>query len=303
MPFGKLFRRLFRKKNTITLAELIADIRMKKKEAVHLAAAEAGLPAQIQPMGRQALHLVENHRDYSGFSKMGGPPDLPDGFEWPKWKDRSLAFLMQLKFSEINRDGLLPLMPRSGLLYIFYDQEQRTWGFDSRDKGSWTLVFHEETPGVKSRRYPKDMQVRYKVRMLESKPVVTHPPWDDEWVGTLELPDDYDDLYYDYIDSVFDGEPRHQVGGYPCPVQGGDMSLQCELASNGLYCSNKPGYDDARAKALAANKVDWILLLQIDTDNDMAMQWGDCGRLYFWIRKQDLAARNFADVWMILQCC
>jgi uncharacterized protein YwqG len=303
MPFGKLFGRLFRKKNTIPLADLITDLGMRKKQAVHLTAAEAGLPAQLQPLGKQAVHLVENHRDYSGFSKMGGPPDLPDGFEWPKWKDRSLAFLMQLKFSEINRDGLLPLMPRSGLLHVFYDQEQKTWGFDPRDKGSWKLVFHEETAGVKSRRYPQDMQVRYKVKMLEPKPVVTYPPPGDERVGALELPGDDDDLYCDYIDSVFDGNPRHQVGGYPSPVQGEDMDLECELASNGLYCGDESGYDDARAKTLAANRTDWVLLLQIDTDDDTAMMWGDCGRLYFWIRKQDLAARNFADVWMILQCC
>jgi uncharacterized protein YwqG len=302
MPFRKLFGRLFRKKNTIPLTNLIDDLRMREKQVAHLAATKAGLPAEIQPMGKQALHLIESHRDYRGFSKMGGAPDLPDGFEWPKWQDQSLAFLMQLKFSEINRDGLLPHMPASGLLYIFYDQEQRTWGFDPKDKGSWKLVFHEETSGVKSRPYPKDIKVRYEVRMLEAKPVVTYPPWENEKVKALGLPGDDDDLYCDYIDSVFDGKPRHQVGGYPSPVQSGDMDLECELASNGLYCGDESGYNDARAKALAANRTDWILLLQIDTDDGAAMMWGDCGRLYFWIRKQDLAARDFANVWMVLQC-
>ena len=30
--------------------------------------------------------------------------------------------------------------------------------------------------------------------------------------------------------------------------------------------------------------------------------FGDCGHLYFWIRKQDLQNRDFDHVWMILQC-
>ena len=30
--------------------------------------------------------------------------------------------------------------------------------------------------------------------------------------------------------------------------------------------------------------------------------FGDCGNIYFWIRKQDLAERRFDKVWCILQC-
>jgi uncharacterized protein YwqG len=41
---------------------------------------------------------------------------------------------------------------------------------------------------------------------------------------------------------------------------------------------------------------------EINKDDFCEMMWGDCGILCFWIRKDDLAARNFDDVWMILQC-
>ena len=30
--------------------------------------------------------------------------------------------------------------------------------------------------------------------------------------------------------------------------------------------------------------------------------WGDCGRLYFWIRQEDLRRCVFDNVWMLLQC-
>jgi uncharacterized protein YwqG len=47
---------------------------------------------------------------------------------------------------------------------------------------------------------------------------------------------------------------------------------------------------------------DWILLLQVDSDDDAQMMWGDAGMLYFWIRRQDLAQAAFGKAWCILQC-
>lgn len=45
------------------------------------------------------------------------------------------------------------------------------------------------------------------------------------------------------------------------------------------------------------------MLLQLDSDEENAeLMWGDSGCVYFWIRKQDLAARRFDRCWAILQC-
>lgn len=32
------------------------------------------------------------------------------------------------------------------------------------------------------------------------------------------------------------------------------------------------------------------------------MMWGDVGRIYFWIREQDLKNFDFDKTWLILQC-
>ena len=40
---------------------------------------------------------------------------------------------------------------------------------------------------------------------------------------------------------------------------------------------------------LKPNAKDWRLLLQIDSNEENNYMWGDSGRLYFWIRKVDLA--------------
>ena len=49
---------------------------------------------------------------------------------------------------------------------------------------------------------------------------------------------------------------------------------------------------------------DWMLLFQMGTieTGDSEIMFGDCGHIYFWIRKQDLQALDFEKVWLILQC-
>jgi uncharacterized protein YwqG len=93
----------------------------------------------------------------------------------------------------------------------------------------------------------------------------------------------------------------HQLLGTATAIQNADMEREAQLASNGLYLGHGK-VDPKREAALAAGIKDWTLLLQLDSDDAADMMWGDAGRLYFWIRKQDLRARDFSRVWMILQC-
>ena len=79
------------------------------------------------------------------------------------------------------------------------------------------------------------------------------------------------------------------------------MELECELVSNGINCGRFLP-NDPRVERLSKTSAQWSLLLQVDSDDDAGMMWGDVGRLYFWIRKSDLEDANFSDVWMILQC-
>ena len=78
--------------------------------------------------------------------------------------------------------------------------------------------------------------------------------------------------------------------------------MQCQLVSHGLYMGDSTGYNDPRRPALEAGADDWQLLLQIDSDDHMGTVWGDCGRVYYWIRQQDLRDRDFGKAWLVLQC-
>lgn len=48
-----------------------------------------------------------------------------------------------------------------------------------------------------------------------------------------------------------------------------------------------------------------MLLFQLGTieTEDAEFMFGDCGQLYFWIKRQDLKNLNFDNIWLVMQCC
>jgi uncharacterized protein YwqG len=85
-----------------------------------------------------------------------------------------------------------------------------------------------------------------------------------------------------------EGEAIHRCGGHPQEIQG-DMRLECQLVTNGLYCGDASGYQDPRRSILEKGAADWHLLLQIDSDEKhLGWMWGDVGRVYFWARHRDI---------------
>lgn len=129
-------------------------------------------------------------------------------------------------------------------------------------------------------------------------------PYKSAAIARLKLSKEEVNDYFEMLDGVpraQEGQPLHQVLGHPDPIQG-DMQLECQLASNGLYCGDLTGYQDPRRAELELNAAQWQLLSQLDSDDQADMMWGDVGRLYFWIRQADLQHLNFDDVWMVFQC-
>ena len=48
--------------------------------------------------------------------------------------------------------------------------------------------------------------------------------------------------------------------------------------------------------------LEWKLLLQFDSDDSLGFQWGDWGRVYFFIHQDDLRSGNFGQVKIFAQC-
>lgn len=127
------------------------------------------------------------------------------------------------------------------------------------------------------------------------------------------MPDNLPDLTYDTPDhdsyralcddlAAAGGTVQHRLLGYPQNIQD-SMERECQLASHGVYCGGPDGYQGELAALLEPGAADWRLLLQVDSDEEsLGWLWGDSGRIYFWIRQQDLKALQFDKAWLILQC-
>jgi len=243
--------------------------------------------------------------DNMTYSKIGGLPNLPDNLKWPTWKKKAQSFICQIDLSEIPENAQSLDLPKEGTFYFFNNQEQETWGFDPKDKGSWTVLFSPKSKNDISTSPMPDSLLKefvFKEKYIQFSTIYTYPDWQDERINALELNDKQFDEYEDLYQNVYNDEPAHQMLGTPSPIQGNDMDLECQLASNGINCGDGNGYESKEAKKLSTGRNDWILLLQVDTDDDIDMMWGDSGMLYFWIRKQDIQLHDFTKCWMILQC-
>ncbi|NWJ45845.1 MAG: DUF1963 domain-containing protein [Chloroflexi bacterium] len=76
-----------------------------------------------------------------------------------------------------------------------------------------------------------------------------------------------------------------------------NVHRECQLEANGVT-----EFNDPRRESLKSGIKDWILLLQINSDAVPDTEWGDTGRIYYFIRKQDLEKLDFNKVWLIMQC-
>ena len=99
---------------------------------------------------------------------------------------------------------------------------------------------------------------------------------------------------------------EHKLLGYADVIQN-EMLTECERTHRGLYSGDPESYRDTpedEEADIAEHAKDWMLLLQlssIETD-DFEFMFGDCGMLYFYIKREDLAAMRFDRIEFSVQC-
>ena len=85
------------------------------------------------------------------------------------------------------------------------------------------------------------------------------------------------------------------------------MEEECEAVTRGYRQGSPEDYakiPEEEKSDISEKSKDWILLFQMSTisDDDYELMFGDCGHIYYWIRKEDLMNCNFENTWLILQC-
>ena len=255
---------------------------------------------------RNAIYLLPEERECPvGCSKLGGCPDLPRGLAWFRRDNgRPLSFLAQIDLAEAAALDSQQELPHSGMLYFFYDNSMEDggtpWGFDPADRDGFKVYWYDgDRTALERREAPEELEA------LEGDTVFTEaaltfrsgqelPDPESDLVQDCDIPEEEVDDFFAYLDE--NEEPETKLLGHSRCVQSG-MELECEAVTRGAYLGGTEGW--LREARLAKP---WRLLFQLGSEDSADMMWGDCGMLYFWIRAEDLKARNFDRAWMILQC-
>lgn len=258
-----------------------------------------------------------------GATKFGGRPDVPADFKWAYYeglcyldnelKSRPLSFIAQFDLSEITKYDADNLLPKTGLLSFFYDCDTMCWGYDPKDKGCARVYYFEDVSVLSPAEFPDDLKedFRFPEIAVSAYSEKSYQDFEDFIVQREKMAQEWEKFEAAEkglgIYSGTDSECSKLLG-WANTIQG-NMTRECELvARRGYYLGNPDGWEhvtprDRQETEQWANR-DWLLLFQLGTveNDDFELMFGDCGRIYFYIRRDDLAARNFDNVWLILQC-
>ncbi len=251
-------------------------------------------------------------------SKIGGKPAVPDGFVWPHYaglvygdeecKSRPLSFMAQINLKDIVGLDDTGLLPQSGMLSFFYELETMTWGFDPKDKGSAKVFYFPDDSVLNIADYPDGLE-----------DYACLPEFAIEFIQHISIPEygEYNDGNdYDWDDynecSTECGYEHDEWGdytkllGYPDVIQN-PMEEECEAVTRGYRQGSPEDYakiSEEEKTDISEKSKDWVMLFQMGTisGDDYELMFGDCGHIYYWIRKEDLLNCNFENTWLILQC-
>ena len=282
----------------------------------------------LQGMARSAVQLETAGKDGAAVGRFGGLPDVPPDFTWPVFKtaacndktvkDRPLGFLAQFDCAALTALDPEGLLPHEGILSFFYELDSQPWGYDPEDAGCARVYwFPDKSVLAPAAGFPEDLEAcfRFPPLSFHGRQAVEYPSYPEFPLFFLEDGSETADgrMIWEVFDEARnalrgyedDPQPFHRLLGWPVVIQNA-MPQQCELVSQGYYMGNglkgipQKVLEDAEKSSLDG----WRLLFQLDTvrARDFELMFGDCGSIYFYIRKEDLAARRFDRVWLIQQC-
>jgi len=272
---------------------------------------------RTRPCYRVVRTLVPESKIPIGASKFGGSPDVPAGFAWPESsnvkKPEALEFVAQIRLADLPEpfpepapgNGLLSFFTRWTGGRVFYFTEgtalQRTEGphppVAPAPSGFW------QTLRADFRRKPNPRHT-YRAASLKFETALSLADGSSSMIEQLDLSEADSEAYIElreawWEDGFAGASVKHQIFGHASPIQN-EMELQCHF----LRLGQEPRWDLPRDHFVAAAR-EWVLLLQMDSDDGKdgpGWMWGDGGMVYFWIHRDDLAARAFDRVIAIEEC-
>jgi uncharacterized protein YwqG len=248
-----------------------------------------------------AINLAKQEQGNIGQSRIGGYPDLPASQPWPvnTKLNRPLCFILQVNLAELPKFPENPL-PLKGMLYLFLDETEN----DARQ-----LILYQGNEPLQSVQLPEDTTFitdwyeDLTVHTLEFSLFADIPRWatnDFEDLSKSLFGDDGDDedLLNRLGMSLNDGIGKllgHVSGIGHDPKE--DAYVVREVNPAWLY-----KYNELRNNNVDLSKaVAWQNLLELHSEDEVNIMFGDAGYLQVLIHENDLKKQDASRVYVNLE--
>jgi uncharacterized protein YwqG/predicted DNA-binding WGR domain protein len=278
---------------------------------------------ELESLQRISIRITTAPRKETpvGTSKLGGHPDLPAGVSWPVAKlklsgiEISLPFIAQFNLAELHPYDVEGLLPDSGMLYFFYNREPYgPSGKDFLKPENWTVLYHAGADGnlaTATAPIPIPPHMDYGACAIAFHNEVTLPHVESYYIGvpgnktvkvalmTGEEEDEEEewDAYAELLYELRANENIHQMLGHADGVQPYTLENGYQDVRDVFFPGNSP-FKSLSEEEQSEEIFQGRLLLQISGEKSNKMEFGQGGRLFFFIREQDLKARDFSKVWV-----
>ncbi|CAH0346042.1 YwqG family protein [Bacillus sp. CECT 9360] len=244
---------------------------------------------EIEKQVKPFIRITGNKGDTSLLqSKFGGAPYLPKTMDHPKDESgRAMKLLAQINFEEVPT---LQSFPPKGMLQFYLSIDDDGYGLD----------FDNPTK-------QKNYRIMYHPEILTD---------DDLLVTDFSYMDDFDEDYFPLEETALSFEQDYEtVSVADYRFENVDIDLEQvvgegedgeitlwevyaeELSNEGhkmggyaFFTQVDPREDEKKYRNHT------ITLLQIDTDDDLDIMWGDAGVANFFIKEEDLLKLDFSNV-------
>jgi hypothetical protein len=242
------------------------------------------------------LSIGDDERGGDGpvVGQVGGEPSLPEGMWWPEWEGVGpLSFGVALDCLALSAFDVGFSLPSEGtLLFFCYDRQVEDelfvdLAYPASQAGA-RVVYVPVGTSVRPWVTPEPLRVHparaLHARAHRSAVPPEHPVRQAMRSVRSTAQDDHVEQALSDIRAA-GTDVRHHVGGFPQSVHG-DITWQVVASKLGRLHRESPMWTMEAAR--------WITLLQFDSGGSDELPWGNLGRVFWLIRREDLAEGDFA---------
>jgi Domain of unknown function (DUF1963) len=208
-----------------------------------------------------------------GASRIAGPPDLPEGVDWPRAPcGRRMPLALQLRLADLPPGAATERLPR-GTLWFFAAQSAAGGTAASPSGVPSAIVYAPADAALVRRALPPEAEDDTYWEPTKVSRVV------DVRASTAFEPDEvFDELGLSTLDDVDDVQ-REALRNLTQPDDNEPVHVLFPVRSVGSYGVDPPD--------------GWLALVELRSDDASWMNWGDAAWISFRVPSADLAAGRF----------